>query len=549
MALPSTVGDSISNASWPTYLNGWLGPMRARAKQVLTSYELRNSSDTFGGSTLEKVAQGFQLSADADVYSVQAFVGKSNSPTDDLILEIQSDSAGVPSGTVLASVTKSGADITVSKLHEFVFASPVSLSSGTAYWVVLRRSGSLDSINRWTVGWQSSGGYTGGNRATFASSTWTVVANTDWQFRINGGDQDCIYVFGITTGPRLTAFRSDDEGDTWSRRDSTIALDQSVSGYRKGGGIDGEIIVGFASNMADVDGNHPSYLRYDLQWGRFDRNLNDTPGGIVANGVAGTPHIHGASRSDQDVINFYNSTTERIMGTDYRRVVYGRLEGSTITGQISVGGTGVQQHHDARAIVRGSSDRIHFFWTDTANGDLKHRSLTSGNTLNGIQDIDTNVNVGSYSVGLPTVYDDGVDVKIVVPYVDSTNELRAARAISADSPTWDITEAISATSTSNPEVTASNPGAVSADGAEVFAFWPDDSTQDIWRDRDLGAGSWGADVEWKDAVTCNAISINVIENEVGVVYRDGTTVKFDLFVIRAPSLQPENGIMGPLAVE
>jgi hypothetical protein len=246
-----------------------------------------------------------------------------------------------------------------------------------------------------------------------------------------------------------------------------------------------------------------------------------------------------ARRSDGDYVVLYNGATEGIMGTQYRRVNYARHEGSTWTTQVSVAGTGAQIHYDARGILLGSSDRTHLFWTDANNADLKHRTLTSANALQTIQDIDTAMlSQAAYSVGLPVLN----GTEIILPFLNElTNTVLAvARGTSADTPTWSVQNV--STIANVPEQLNANPGAVAVDGSTVYVFWPNDADQDIYQDNDAGTGTWGTDTEWKDAITCNGININKISGAIAVLYDDGGTVKYDKLALTGDQTIIASGI-------
>lgn len=313
-------------------------------------------------------------------------------------------------------------------------------------------------------------------------------------------------------------WKSTDSGNSWSEQDSAShpAIGSSSS-FRSV-----NVIQSGATLYILRDSSGTAFATFSMSSDTW--SATTTGGGNPAAGISGTVPYHGAVRSDGDVIIFHHGVTESIMGTNYRRVKYSRYEGGVWTNSTDVGGTGAQAHYDARTAVLGSSDRVHFFWTDFNNQDLKHRSLSSANVLGTIQDIDATAGTGSfYDVGLPALNGS----EIVLPYRDLSNDLNVARATSADTPTWDITQVV--TTTNDPETVSSNLAAVAVDSGTVHVFWPNDADQDIYRDNDAGTGTWGTDAEWKDAVTCQGINIAKITGGVGVLYVDGGTVKYDLF--------------------
>jgi len=83
--------------------------------------------------------------------ALRTTVSKIGAPIDNLILRVESDNAGSPSGTPLAiSNPINGGIIGVSpgvSNSSFVFPAPPVLTAGTLYWIVLTRSGGIDVLN------------------------------------------------------------------------------------------------------------------------------------------------------------------------------------------------------------------------------------------------------------------------------------------------------------------------------------------------------------------------------------------------------------------
>lgn len=112
-------------------------------------------------------------------------VAKLGTPTDDLVVEIQTDSAGSPSGTVVATGSIAGAELTTS----FVVTS-IALDGGpvagppATYWIVLRRSGSLSPLDYYRTIIVGSNPYAGAHK-TESGSGWTSDTN-DMYFSVSG---------------------------------------------------------------------------------------------------------------------------------------------------------------------------------------------------------------------------------------------------------------------------------------------------------------------------------------------------------------------------
>lgn len=99
----------------------------------------------------EEWAQSF-TKVDGPFKELVLYLAKGGTPTDNLVIEIQSDNEGVPSGTVLTSISINAAQFTTSfVLHEFAaedFSDPtIQFDLDEVYWIVFSRSGSPDDSN------------------------------------------------------------------------------------------------------------------------------------------------------------------------------------------------------------------------------------------------------------------------------------------------------------------------------------------------------------------------------------------------------------------
>lgn len=148
-----------------------------------------NVTACYGGSgsdSVQKTAQTFTVPETCTVSAITTRLAKVLAPTDDLIIRIETTSAGLPTGTLIhanATITVLASSLTTS-LAEYTlsFAGTFSLSSGTTYAVVLQRSGSRDTSNYFTKGYCASGGYTDGNACSYGSGfVWTNDTPADFK--------------------------------------------------------------------------------------------------------------------------------------------------------------------------------------------------------------------------------------------------------------------------------------------------------------------------------------------------------------------------------
>ena len=113
-------------------------------------------------ATYTKLGQRFTPAASMDLSVVKFRTSKIGSPTDNLVLAIHADSAGLPSATALATVSYPASSIDPDSYgwHTAQFTTPVPLIASTPYWLVLSRSGALSTTAYYTVGLDESLAFT-----------------------------------------------------------------------------------------------------------------------------------------------------------------------------------------------------------------------------------------------------------------------------------------------------------------------------------------------------------------------------------------------------
>jgi len=125
-------------------------PNLALADSTITFGTSQNDWQPVGQSTTwQKQAVKF-TATEADTSATASFsIRTGGTPTDDLKVSIQADSAGVPSGTDLGSAQIAAASVPSScgAPSSFPAISGLSLSAGQSYWGVFSRSGSPSNTN------------------------------------------------------------------------------------------------------------------------------------------------------------------------------------------------------------------------------------------------------------------------------------------------------------------------------------------------------------------------------------------------------------------
>ena len=173
--------DVAAQAAWVTNSSG-----SESVDQEQTTADLGEAGPGDVGDLEYKVGQSFQLSAALTVSAVEIKqLDKTGSPTGNWVVRIETDNAGVPSGTLAnanASVTVTPpGDATIIK---GTFATPFALSGSTLYWIVV--SGDAQSTNNyWRLG-RTGQNYANGNAAEWAGADpWFVYTGTrDLYFKV-----------------------------------------------------------------------------------------------------------------------------------------------------------------------------------------------------------------------------------------------------------------------------------------------------------------------------------------------------------------------------
>lgn len=176
-----------SNLTWlsaevqSTSLNlmlGWTGIKWNAYSQVAYDQTTWGTSNDIWSTAQPMVSQSF-FAQSVDFSDIILSVKTVSSPSDNIYIEIQTDNAGVPSGTVVTngtsnnvpytSLTGSFADIT------FTFASVPELTEGTKYHAVVKRTGATDAVNYYAV----ESAWSDVQIGTMSKNTWSWANATD----------------------------------------------------------------------------------------------------------------------------------------------------------------------------------------------------------------------------------------------------------------------------------------------------------------------------------------------------------------------------------
>lgn len=125
----------------------------------------------------ECVDQSFTLPRSCTLQKVLVSLAKGGSPTDNLVIEVQTDDgSGKPSGTVVgtvATITGSSLPAEPPPYQDQIYECSVSLTGGTRYHLVFRRTGSLNNTNSYIANYITGGGWLPNETyAHLISGTW-----------------------------------------------------------------------------------------------------------------------------------------------------------------------------------------------------------------------------------------------------------------------------------------------------------------------------------------------------------------------------------------
>ncbi len=148
-----------------------------------------NSSEKLRQGATDRInlAQGINLAVTTLLPFVNIKLMRVGSPVGNVWLTIESDTAGNPSGSVLATSDKLNAatiQLTPGQVLCFPFRTPMTIAASTQYHIRLWGDYTVSGTNY--VQWQgdSGGAYPGGSAKKFDGTTWTAVTPLDYYFEV-----------------------------------------------------------------------------------------------------------------------------------------------------------------------------------------------------------------------------------------------------------------------------------------------------------------------------------------------------------------------------
>jgi hypothetical protein len=150
--------------------------------------DVHTAIDAASGA-VKRASQGFKLSVTSPntmyITGVAVQLKKNAGTTTELTLQIETDSSGKPSGTVVTGATGTiDAFTDASYVWKTVkFATPVELSAATTYHLVLKHTNEGTGNSQYYMGMKGTAStYANGIASAYTSSAWANIANTDASF-------------------------------------------------------------------------------------------------------------------------------------------------------------------------------------------------------------------------------------------------------------------------------------------------------------------------------------------------------------------------------
>lgn len=186
---------------------------RAKNYGLDASFTTDDTNDNLrvGAADRVKLSQGFQVTVAGPVSFIDVHINKTGSPVGRVWLTIESDSAGNPSGSAVATSDKLDVSVfpTTKGYFRFIFRTTAALSISTQYHIVMQGDWTMSGSD--VVAWRgaAAGGYASGSAKKYNGTSWAAAGVGDFNFKVyvtqndsavtmpSGYDQRCLigYVY------------------------------------------------------------------------------------------------------------------------------------------------------------------------------------------------------------------------------------------------------------------------------------------------------------------------------------------------------------------
>lgn len=147
----------------------------------------RNASTT-------KWCTRFKPRVNMTISNIAFLLAKVGTPTDDVVIKIMTESSSLPSGTTITNGTSgviAGGSVQALssandlKYETLTFATPPSLTGGTAYWIVIERSTAVDNSNYYLIKSNVNAPYADFTGAYFDGAVYTAADTRQMYFNLS----------------------------------------------------------------------------------------------------------------------------------------------------------------------------------------------------------------------------------------------------------------------------------------------------------------------------------------------------------------------------
>jgi hypothetical protein len=494
--------------------------------------QLAGNANAIWGSSAATTAyaQSFTPGANIDVNLIRISLVKFNSPTDNVSLEIWSDTgANLPNANIAtADNVYNGAAIsaTASSWIDYQFSTPESLTSGTKYWIVVQRSGAADATNNYGIRTSNASSYAGGGRSILNTGTWDAESSTvDAAFQILTETPSALYAVTQSTTPELHVWKSTDSGASWSEQDSSNNPSVTNANYpfdacdTRSGPYIGTAYFTATNTIRGRAFNMSTDAWDTVDWNSGDATTDASNERTIRVSIDNTFF---ADAPGAQLIVYTQATDDADL--DYRRRTV--LTWAT-GGMLAI--TSTEASLVSNTVVdKAPLGFVHRFYYDVANDDFSMRSLTL--TTQGTQtdldataaDVETEHASATYQIYQASNVD-----KVVAAYIDadgSIQERTATLEVTSASVTLGTEHAVGTATT-----TAGRQLSTCEYGGDLYVMANVSGTGLTYYIDAGAAGSWDSGTAWKTGLTACTLSqiINVPGIGLGVVYTDNGDVKID----------------------
>lgn len=537
-------------ASWPDHLNSTVGPFPYDRPHAIVSQLVTDTESSFGrtGSGVTSIiGQGINFDSSTVITGARFRLAKVGNPQGNIVVELRNTQGGYPGPTLYRSATIPLAQVTATpKWFAVTFSSPYTMAPSTQYQLALSSSSNGPTVSDYfTVSTTNTNPYVYGLMSHYSTvSGWTGGGDMAFEVLNDATDPELYAMLADKTNNNIEVWKSTDGGSSWAEADA--AHNSTVWTWSSTIKTGGKTLSAFKSGSklyyATVDTNSGvDYIgvgMFDCATDLWDVTPNRYTTATYNANVSLTCPVHLAVRSDGVLVILYNGATERVSGTDYRRIRYATYNYGTNTWATNLdpadAQAGAAAHFDARAIALGYGDSVLMFWTQSNSTVLSTRHLLSNSTLwpatyNMIHNTESG-NLGAYDVGLPSAdfLLGGQFHLVAVPVARETVSTSGfVYSFSGD-------EAENAGTLFNDsaagELASSNPSAAVVAGTKLYCFFVRDSDQHVYYgvwDIPTYSSTSGDNAFITDA-SVGGISAGYLsgQGQIGVLYKGDGLVRF-----------------------